>query len=170
MDTIRTMPWLKLLLICGTVVVVVALITAPHGYPLSSLSSPSPTPVSSLSAATSSPTPIPTPSPTPIPTPVDDRVPFTITGSGTENSAPFHLDGTYAVTWTATPSSDVGCFHAVDLVAVDPDMRVSETLGSALLDSAAPQTGTTYLYNIEPGDYFARANSGCDWSLVFTPA
>jgi hypothetical protein len=94
----------------------------------------------------------------------------TITGTGISKSAPFHLNGgTYEVTWKATPSSSVGCYHGASLGAVDPSAFVFETLANELLDSAAPKTGSTFIYNLPSGDYYVNASSGCSWSFTFTP-
>lgn len=101
--------------------------------------------------------------------PAAAEAPVTITGSGIENSAPFLLDGgIYLVEWTAIPHSDQGCYHGAELEAVDPDAAVFEPLANELLDSAAPKTGTTYIYDLAGGDYYVHASSGCDWSFTFT--
>jgi hypothetical protein len=95
------------------------------------------------------------------------QAPITISGSGIENSAPFHLNGgDYRVTWTATPDSDVGCYHGANLDSNEVD--VFEVLANEILDSAAPMSGSTYVYGLDPGRYYINANSGCDWSFTFT--
>jgi len=95
--------------------------------------------------------------------------PVTVTGSGIQKSAPFHLEaGTYEVIWTATPSNDQGCYHGGSLGAVDPDQFIFETLANELLDSAAAKTGSTFIYNLDAGDYFVDASSGCAWSFTFS--
>lgn len=97
------------------------------------------------------------------------EAPVTITGSGIENSAPFHLGGgIYLVEFTATPRSDQGCYHGAYLQSADPNAPVYERLASELLESAAPLSGTTYIYDLAAGDYYINANSGCDWSFTFT--
>jgi hypothetical protein len=101
--------------------------------------------------------------------PVIGQEPVTVTGSGIEKSAPFHLEaGTYEVTWTATPPNDQGCYHGANLGAVDPDQVIFEPLANELLDSSAAKTGSTFIYNLDAGDYYVDASSGCEWSFIFT--
>lgn len=95
--------------------------------------------------------------------------PVTVSGTGIEKSAPFHLEaGNYLVTWTATPSSDQGCYHGATLSAVDPNAPVFEMLANELLKDATPKSGQTRIYNLRSGDYYINGTSGCAWSFTFT--
>jgi hypothetical protein len=97
------------------------------------------------------------------------RSPVTVTGSGIEKSKPFALSGNYSVAWTATPDSDTGCYHGADLERADGEFMI-ETLVNEILDSKAPKSGTTQLYNLDATNYYVDANSGCSWSFTFTPS
>jgi len=95
--------------------------------------------------------------------------PVTVTGTGIQKSAPFHLEaGTYLVTWTATPSNAQGCYHGASLQSTNPDTPIFELLANELLDSGAPKSGQTFIYNLDAGDYYVDASSGCAWSFTFT--
>lgn len=93
----------------------------------------------------------------------------TITGSGISKSQPFELEGDYNVTWTATPDSDVGCYHGANLQRADGS-SIFEVLANELLNSKAPKTGSTRLYGLDRGRYYVDASSGCAWSFTFSPA
>jgi hypothetical protein len=144
------------LLIGATLVLVIGCSGPGTSSPHSVAAQPSDTTESSAEPAGSEPAPA--------------EAPVTITGSGIESSAPFHLDGgVYLVEWTATfNSGSDGCYHGADLKAVDPDVLMVEPLASELLDSGDPMEGTTYVYDLARGDYYVRASSGCDWSFTFT--
>jgi hypothetical protein len=97
------------------------------------------------------------------------RSPVTVSGSGIEKSKPFTLSGTYSVTWKATPDSDVGCYHGADLERADGSPTF-ESLVNEILDSKAPKSGTTQVYNLDSASYYVDANSGCSWTFTFTPS
>jgi hypothetical protein len=96
------------------------------------------------------------------------RTPVTVTGSGISKSKPFHLEGNYAVDWTATPASSGGCFHGASLERAD-GTSLFESLANAILKDAEPKTGSTNLYNLDAADYYVNASSGCEWSFTFKP-
>jgi hypothetical protein len=97
------------------------------------------------------------------------QAPVTIIGQGISKSAPFHLNaGNYAVTWTATPSDAIGCYHEASLQSTATNAPIfGDLLASVILDSVAPQSATTYVYNLAGGDYYIDASSGCGWSFTF---
>lgn len=91
----------------------------------------------------------------------------TITGSGIEKSASYAMSGDYIVNWTATPSSDSGCYHGANLESVQAthfEMLVNEMISNGLQKS-----GNTHIYALPAGDYYINAASGCAWSFTFTP-
>lgn len=98
---------------------------------------------------------------------VERQGPITVSGTGISNSDPFQLNGgDYHIAWTATPDHDIGCYHGASLA---PTVGTgSEHLVNELLDSAAPMTGTTNVYGMEPGQYYINASSGCAWEFVIS--
>lgn len=92
----------------------------------------------------------------------------TITGSGISKSAPFTLSGDYEVRWTATPTSDSGCYHGASLERADGEF-MNETLANEILDNRTPQSGATRLYGMDDARYYVDASSGCKWSFTFSP-
>ena len=93
-----------------------------------------------------------------------------VAGTGISNSKPFHLDGSYTVAWTATPDSDVGCFHGADLERADGELVQSNTLVNEMLNDANPASGSTQLYNLDSTNYYVHGVSGCAWTFTFTPS
>jgi hypothetical protein len=91
-----------------------------------------------------------------------------VTGSGIEKSDRFNLEGDYAVSWTATPDSDVGCYHGAFLRDQGDD--IEEFLVNETLDGTASASGTTNVYSLDAGSYYIDANSGCDWTFTFAPS
>jgi hypothetical protein len=95
------------------------------------------------------------------------QAPITVTGSGIENSAPFHLNGgDYRVAWTATPHSDGGCYHGLHLEPTGGSG--GEWLAAEMIDTAAPMNDSTYVYGVSAGSYYINANSGCDWTVTLS--
>jgi hypothetical protein len=39
-----------------------------------------------------------------------------------------------------------------------------------MLDTMAPESGTSQLYNLDAANYYVDTTSGCGWSFTFTPA
>lgn len=76
------------------------------------------------------------------------------------------MSGDYIVNWTATPSSDSGCYHGAFLQSASgiPEMLVNE-----LLKDGFQKSGNTHIYGLAAGDYYVNASSGCAWSFTFTP-
>jgi DUF971 family protein len=93
------------------------------------------------------------------------RQAVTVTGSGIMNSEPFRLSGDYSVDWTATASSDVGCYHGTSLEPTGTgrgaDLISKEVSGT--------ESGTVGVYGLASGSYYVRAASGCDWTFRFEP-
>jgi hypothetical protein len=96
------------------------------------------------------------------------RETVSVEGKGISNSKSFRLNGTYLVQWVATPDSAVGCYHGASLDRVD-GTSMFETLANELLDSKAPVSGETFVYNLDDADYYVGVSSGCSWSFTFVP-
>jgi hypothetical protein len=93
------------------------------------------------------------------------QVPITLSGSGTMQSATFRLDGgDYKADWTATPSSDGGCFHS--LVLKGASGQSFGDIVSVDFSDGAQHTGTSLVHAVPAGDYYVQAFSGCSWHLV----
>ena len=138
---------------------------------------PGPTPRTVVSAAatsrpmtTATPRPANTPRPTATPPPTQEpQSPVKVNGKGTLNSFPFDLKrGHYLVKWFAQGDTPVGCSHHIEMMAVSGKGR-PETVANAML-KAEPQAGETHFYNVAAGQYYLRANSGCEWSVTLEPA
>jgi hypothetical protein len=96
------------------------------------------------------------------------RTPQTVSGSGTSKTAPIDLQGDYEVSWTITPTDSSGCFHGAYLRRTDGAF-LFEALGSEMLSDAAVKSGSTRLYGLESTHYYVDVNSGCGWTITFTP-
>lgn len=92
----------------------------------------------------------------------------TVKGNGISQSKPFHLGGSYAVGWVATPKSSYGCYHGAYLKRADGTF-LFETLGNEMLNSGKAAKGETNLFGLDDADYYIDASSGCKWVYTFTP-
>ncbi len=119
--------------------------------------SPSPTP-----SPTASPTASPTPSPTlaagtPLPSPI------VLTGATDLNTAPFTLPaGDYRSDWEKAP----GCALSTYLEPTDATSSSEWSLGGSHIDG--PVAGTTYVYGVPAGRYYARVQGSCHWTVTLT--
>ena len=94
---------------------------------------------------------------------------LTISGSGSINTEPFHLAGSYTVAWTAAVhTGSSGCFQGAFLERLDGS-TIFEPMPIGDAKTGTPATGSTILYNLDAADYYLKATSGCDWSYTFTP-
>jgi hypothetical protein len=92
----------------------------------------------------------------------------TVKGAKSSKTEPFHLAGSYLVTWTATPDGAIGCVQGGFLKPVDGS-HYFEDLGSGVLPDASAGIGTTHLYNVPDAKYFVEGTSGCaSWTYTFT--
>ena len=127
---------------------------------------PTPAPAPSVTpppSAAPAPTPAPPPAPEPEPAPELDAEPLVIASDGAGNSAPFDLvDGDYLVRIVFGED----CSYYLDLEPT-PDDRRDHDIGN----SSEAQERENYLYGVEGGGYYVRANTGpapaCPWSVTF---
>lgn len=111
--------------------------------------------------AQTTPSPQPTPAPEPEPEPAGE--PLVVASDGAGNSAPFELaEGDYL----ATIVFGADCAYYLDLEPT-PDDRRDHDIGN----SSDAQERENYLYGVEAGRYYVRANTGpapaCPWSVTF---
>jgi hypothetical protein len=92
----------------------------------------------------------------------------TISGTGIQKSAPFHLTGSYSVSWSAQAATDIGCAHAAFLARTDGTSTL-EMLVNQMISDAQPHSGSTNVYNLADAQYYINGTSGCTWSFTFTP-
>lgn len=104
------------------------------------------------------------------PTTATLETPIVISGTGTLNSSPIQLTGGTYIADGKTSEPNAPCLIAGYLMPVEQSSGIPPQ--SLPLDG--PKTGetsssrTTYLYNVEPGQYFVSVTSGCsDWSVTF---
>lgn len=90
----------------------------------------------------------------------------TVSGAGIMQSAPVSLGGTYEVAWSARPVGNHECYHGTDLRTTS-DHRASDLVSVQV--PVAGTSGTVWVYDLDQGEYFVDANSGCQWSFTFTP-
>ena len=118
--------------------------------------------VSPPSMMTPSPQPFPAPEPEPAPESEPSQDPVTVSSQGDGNTAPFELS---AGDYVATISFGADCAYYLDLEPT-PDDRQDHDIGN----SSEAQDQTNYLYGVEEGRYYIRANTGpapaCPWSVT----
>ena len=139
--------------------------------------SPSPSPSPSLwPTPSASPTPAATPSPSPTPSPTASPTPsptlaagtplpspIVLTGATDLNTAPFTLPaGDYRSDWEKAP----GCALSTYLEPTDATASGEWSLGGSHIDG--PVAGTTYVYGVPAGRYYARVQGSCHWTVTLT--
>lgn len=128
-----------------------------EGVPILGASSPKSSPSSSAAAAETAeaaPTPIVA---TPFPSPV------VLTGDTNLNTAPFTLPaGDYRSDW----QKESGCTLGAYLKPTDTTSYGGWDLGGSNFDG--PTSGTTYAYGVPAGQYYARVQGSCHWTVTLT--
>jgi hypothetical protein len=126
-------------------------------------------PVSGDNLAIAWPTPVPTAVPAATAAPVAAFQPVTVSGRGEEQTRPFSLPaGSYTSEWKIAGGSP-RCFKTVRLYNTARQITTTALLPMDYYD-AAPKTGTTQVYNLPEGTYYAGGvGSGCDWTITLKP-
>lgn len=109
-------------------------------------------------------TPVPPP-PTqpPAPTAAPEQ-PLTFQGTTTLNTPPFSLQGgTYEAFWNAV-LRESSCYLGIRLEPTGGGF--GDLIVNNAISGGDPMSGSTYLYNVEPGQYFLEVTTtGCDWTI-----
>ncbi|HEY3061796.1 MAG TPA: hypothetical protein VGL99_22715 [Chloroflexota bacterium] len=104
--------------------------------------------------------------------------PIIRTGIYSQSTDPFYLaGGTYRTEWAAWGEAPEfpPCTHSAELKAVDPangDSSLGHVTDLAKLVHV-PATGASaasYVYNLEPGEYYLDVQSACGWQIALSPA
>lgn len=108
-------------------------------------------------------------SPTATPVPVAAPEPFTpiqVSGRGEEATRPFRLPGgNFTSEWRISGGSPT-CFKTVRLLSTSRQIPTTTILPTDYY-GAAQKTGTTQVYNLPAGDYYANGvGGGCDWAIT----
>ncbi len=90
----------------------------------------------------------------------DDRQSVTMAADGDGNSAQFHLEGDYAVSWQTTGD----CSYYADLEGASHE---------GLFSASAAATGDGFVYSMPAGNYYVQMITGpvprCPWTVTLTP-
>jgi len=93
-----------------------------------------------------------------------------LSGSTTQKTDPFHLNGgSYKVSLTAV-GGQYGCYFGAILKSPDAGNNTFELLANKALSAAENWTGSTNIYNIKAGNYYADvAASSCNsWGITIS--
>jgi hypothetical protein len=101
------------------------------------------------------------------PPPPTGEQPKTFSGTTSLNTPPFRLQGgTYEATWKAQVQRS-SCFIGLRLNPTNGSF--GDSILSATYQDTAPKSGSTFLYNVDPGEYFIEATTtGCSWEVTLT--
>ena len=105
------------------------------------------------------------------------ETPIIVSGVGSQTTDPFYLaGGTYRSNWAAWGEAPEfpPCTHSAELMAVDTaNAETSLVHVTHLADLVqVPATGAShasYLYNLQPGDYYLDVSSACAWQIALSP-
>lgn len=92
--------------------------------------------------------------------PPAEEPPIVISLNGTANSDAFDLvGGDYQITWTSTQTSQILTCNNSYLY------QVGSTYDLTAFGSRTG-SGTTYVYDLDPGRYYLRSESTCGWQIT----
>lgn len=95
--------------------------------------------------------------------------PLTLSGAGSQQSAPFHLDGAaYRLAWSATSRDGYPCIFSASVRPLGNPLLQLGTFASSTFSGA--QQGESWLYPSAPGDYYLDSHATCEsWSVAIGP-
>ena len=93
---------------------------------------------------------------------------ITVGRKGVETTDPIYLQGSYAVTWRATPTDGSSCHLDAELVEESQPGNVTE-LVSVNVSGPSQEGESGSLVSLAGARYIVHATTACDWQVRFRP-